>query len=107
MVDDLLSAGYGFLAENAELAAAAETSSIKFIGPSKRVLALMGDKIAARSVMAKAEVQIVPGTEKCIAGADEALIIGKEIGYPVIIKPSGGGGGIGMTYCTASSNVTL
>jgi len=97
---DAIHPGYGFLAENDDFAAAAEAAGIKFIGPSSRVMALMGDKVAARSVMAKAGVPVVPGTEDCIKDFDHALKSASEIGYPVIIKPSGGGGGIGMTVVT-------
>src|SRR4030042_318171 len=94
---DAIHPGYGFLAENADFAAAAEGAGVKFIGPSSRVMALMGDKVAARRVMAKAGVSVVPGTEDCVPDSDHALKAAAEIGYPVIIKPSGGGGGIGMT----------
>jgi pyruvate carboxylase subunit A len=94
---DAIHPGYGFLAENPDFAAAAETAGIKFIGPSSSVLALMGDKVAARRVMAKAGVPVVPGTDECATDSDHALKEASKIGYPVIIKPSGGGGGIGMT----------
>ena len=97
---DAIHPGYGFLAENADFAAATEGAGIKFIGPSSRVIALMGDKVAARRVMAKAGVPVVPGTEDCVPDSDHALKAASEIGYPVIIKPSGGGGGIGMTVVT-------
>jgi pyruvate carboxylase subunit A len=93
---DAIHPGYGFLAENADFAAATKAAGIKFIGPSSRVMALMGDKVAARSLMAKAGVAVVPGTEDCVTDPDHALKTASEIGYPVIIKPSGGGGGIGM-----------
>jgi pyruvate carboxylase subunit A len=89
--------GYGFLAENWKFAAMCEEEGIKFIGPSSRVLNLMGDKVSARREMIKAGVPIVPGTDECVAEFAEARSIASEIGYPVIIKPSGGGGGIGMT----------
>jgi pyruvate carboxylase subunit A len=94
---DAIHPGYGFLAENADFAAAAEAVGIKFIGSSSRVMALMGDKVAARGVMAKAGVPLVPGTDDYVTDSDHALKAVSEIGYPVIIKPSGGGGGIGMT----------
>ena len=94
---DAIHPGYGFLAENAEFAGATKAAGIKFIGPSSNVMALMGDKVAARGVMAKAGVPVVPGTEKCVTDPDHALKTASKIGYPVIIKPSGGGGGIGMT----------
>jgi pyruvate carboxylase subunit A len=94
---DAIHPGYGFLAENPKFARSCEEKGIKFIGPSSRVLELMGDKIAARREMIKAGVPVVPGTEECVTGPDQARDLADAIGYPVIIKPSGGGGGIGMT----------
>ena len=94
---DAIHPGYGFLAENNEFAAACETADIKFIGPSSKVIALMGNKVAARAVMAKAGVPLVPGTDECVSDPGKARALLAKIGYPVIIKPSGGGGGIGMT----------
>ena len=94
---DAIHPGYGFLAENPKFARACEDGDIKFIGPSSRVLELMGDKITARQKMIKAGVPVVPGTEECVSELRQARDISKEIGYPVILKPSGGGGGIGMT----------
>jgi len=94
---DAIHPGYGFLAENPKFARACEEAGIKFIGPSSRVLELMGDKITARSKMMKAGVPVVPGTDECVTEFGQAREIAREIGYPVIIKPSGGGGGIGMT----------
>jgi pyruvate carboxylase subunit A len=94
---DAIHPGYGFLAENPKFARACEEEGIKFVGPSSRVLELMGDKVTARREMIKAGVPVVPGTDECVAEFGKAREIAKEIGYPVIIKPSGGGGGIGMT----------
>ncbi len=94
---DAIHPGYGFLAENPLFAAACESEGIKFIGPSSRVLALVGDKIAARREMENTGIPVVPGTNECISDFDHAKRVAGEIGYPVIIKPSGGGGGIGMT----------
>jgi pyruvate carboxylase subunit A len=94
---DAIHPGYGFLAENPTFARACEEEGIKFIGPSSRVLALMGDKVRARRKMIKAGVPVVPGTDECVVELGQARDIAREIGYPVIIKPSGGGGGIGMT----------
>jgi pyruvate carboxylase subunit A len=94
---DAIHPGYGFLAENPKFARVCEEEGIKFIGPSSRVLELMGDKVAARREMIKAGVPVVPGTDECIAEPEQARSVANEIGYPVIIKPSGGGGGIGMT----------
>ncbi|MBS3917472.1 MAG: acetyl-CoA carboxylase biotin carboxylase subunit [Deltaproteobacteria bacterium] len=94
---DAIHPGYGFLSENPKFARACEEEEIKFIGPSSRVLKLMGDKVAARREMVRAGVPVVPGTDECVAEFEKTKDIAKEIGYPVIIKPSGGGGGIGMT----------
>lgn len=93
---DAIHPGYGFLAENPNFAYACEKEGIKFIGPSSRVLELMGNKVAARQEMKKAGVPVVPGTDECITEFKQASEIAGEIGYPVICKPSGGGGGIGM-----------
>jgi pyruvate carboxylase subunit A len=94
---DAIHPGYGFLAENPKFASACEQEGIKFIGPSSRVLALLGDKVAARREMIRAGVPVVPGTDACVTEFAQARDIARQTGYPVIIKPSGGGGGIGMT----------
>ncbi|MFC2058349.1 acetyl-CoA carboxylase biotin carboxylase subunit [Chloroflexota bacterium] len=93
---DAVHPGYGFLAENPSFAYACEKEGIKFIGPSSKVLELMGNKIVARKEMRKAGVPVVPGTDECVTDFEQASKIAREIGYPVICKPSGGGGGIGM-----------
>jgi pyruvate carboxylase subunit A len=93
---DAIHPGYGFLAENPAFASACEAAGLKFIGPSSRVLALVGDKVAARREMVKAGVPVVPGTDECVLSFDQARSVAGGIGYPIIIKPSGGGGGIGM-----------
>jgi pyruvate carboxylase subunit A len=94
---DAIHPGYGFLAENRKFARSCEEEGIRFIGPSSRVLELMGDKITARREMIRAGVPVVPGTEECVMEPGHARDLANAIGYPVIIKPSGGGGGIGMT----------
>lgn len=94
---DAIHPGYGFLAENPEFASACEKAGIKFIGPSSRVLRLLGDKLAARREMTKAGVPVVPGADERVEDFEHARGMAKALGYPVIIKPSGGGGGIGMT----------
>ena len=94
---DAVHPGYGFLAENPKFTAACEAAGIKFIGPSSKVMALMGDKVAARGKMAAAGVPVVPGTDACVTDFSQAQSEVAKIGYPVIIKASGGGGGIGMT----------
>ncbi|MFA5882013.1 MAG: acetyl-CoA carboxylase biotin carboxylase subunit [Eubacteriales bacterium] len=93
---DALHPGYGFLAENAEFAEICESCGIKFIGPTPSALERMGAKAVARETMMKAQIPVVPGTEGIISDLDEAVKIAKEIGYPVIIKASAGGGGKGM-----------
>ncbi len=102
---DAIHPGYGFLAENPKFARACEEEGIKFIGPSSRVLELMGDKVTARREMVKAGVPVVPGTDACVVAFDQARDIAHEIGYPVIIKPSGGGGGIGMTIVASEGEL--
>ena len=93
---DAIHPGYGFLAENADFAEICESSGIKFIGPAAEALENMGAKAVARETMIKAGIPVVPGTEGVISDTDEALNIAKEIGYPVMIKASAGGGGKGM-----------
>jgi pyruvate carboxylase subunit A len=88
--------GYGFLSENPRFALACEQEGIKFIGPSSHVIELMGDKVAARAEMRKAGVFVVPGAEKEVRTFEEAKSVADLMGYPILIKPSGGGGGIGM-----------
>ncbi len=88
--------GYGFLSQNPNFAYACELEGLKFVGPSSRVLALMGNKVAARREMVRAGVPVVPGYDEYITSFDQAREIAGKIGYPVIIKPAGGGGGIGM-----------
>ncbi|HID27429.1 MAG TPA: ATP-grasp domain-containing protein, partial [Methanosarcinales archaeon] len=87
--------GYGFLAENPKFAKACEETGIKFIGPTSSAIGAMGSKIKAREIMKKAGVPVVPGSDE-IKDMDEAKDIADKIGYPVIVKASGGGGGIGM-----------
>jgi pyruvate carboxylase subunit A len=97
--------GYGFLAENPSFAYSCERESIKFVGPSSRVIELMGSKIAARKEMSKAGVPITPGTKDAVSDFGEAKKIAEKIGYPIIVKPSGGGGGIGMTIVNSESDL--
>ncbi len=88
--------GYGFLSENWRFVKECEKLGIQFIGPTSDATKKMGDKITARKLMRKAGVPIVPGSEGKIASADEAVKIAKEVGYPILLKASAGGGGIGM-----------
>ncbi|HVJ44922.1 MAG TPA: acetyl-CoA carboxylase biotin carboxylase subunit [Luteolibacter sp.] len=90
--------GYGFLSENARFAEICESSGIKFIGPSAKVISMMGDKATARATAIANNVPITPGSE-IIPTAEEALAKAKEIGLPVMIKATAGGGGRGMRPC--------
>ena len=94
---DAIHPGYGFLAENPRFAAACEREGLKFIGPSTRVLELMGDKVAARRQMMKAASPWCRARTSASPDPGRPKPSPANIGYPVIIKPSGGGGGIGMT----------
>jgi len=93
---DAIHPGYGFLAENANFSEICEESKIKFIGPSPEMIRAMGDKAFAKDTMRKNEVPVIPGSDGVIENLDEAKILANEIGYPVIIKASAGGGGKGM-----------
>ncbi len=93
---DAIHPGYGFLSENADFAQKCEDNGITFIGPSAAVIRRMGDKQAARSLMIKNNVPVVPGSKTLIASAEEAVNMAEQIGYPVLIKASAGGGGKGM-----------
>ena len=89
--------GYGFLSENADFAERVEQSGFVFIGPKAETIRLMGDKVTAKQAMLDAGIPCVPGSGGALGDdADEAMKIAKDIGYPVIIKAAGGGGGRGM-----------
>lgn len=96
---DAIHPGYGFLSENAEFVREIEAAGIRFIGPSAETIDKMGDKIASRETMKLAGVPVVPGTEEGLATAEDAVTYANSIGYPVMLKASGGGGGIGMVKC--------
>src|SRR5438094_1327095 len=85
--------GYGFLAENASFAKACEDAAITFIGPSPASIALMGSKIEARRAAARHAVECVPGTVDPITSDHQARTIAAQVGYPIMLKSSGGGGG--------------
>jgi acetyl-CoA carboxylase, biotin carboxylase subunit len=93
---DAIHPGYGFLSENANFAEVCEASRIKFIGPKPDVIRLMGVKERARAYMREVGVPVLPGSPGVITSPEEALVTADEIGYPVILKASAGGGGRGM-----------
>ncbi len=93
---DAIHPGYGFLSENAEFAKKVRQAGIIFIGPSSHAISIMGDKIVARQTAMSSGVPVVPGTTAPVTKESEVIKIAKEIGYPIIIKASAGGGGKGM-----------
>ena len=93
---DAIHPGYGFLSENAKFAEVCRDYNIKFIGPTPESIRAMGDKITANETMKKAGVPTVPGSEGLLGSESEALSLATEIGYPVIVKATAGGGGRGM-----------
>ncbi len=97
--------GYGFLAENARFAEICADHNIVFIGPTPEAIRLMGDKSTAKETMQKAGVPTVPGSDGLIESEKEALAIAKEIGYPVMIKATAGGGGRGMRLVRDESDL--
>ncbi|HSB43207.1 MAG TPA: acetyl-CoA carboxylase biotin carboxylase subunit [Methylomirabilota bacterium] len=88
--------GYGFLSENWRFAQACEAAGLVFVGPSWQVIQEMGDKVGARRLMAAAGVPVVPGSDGPVDSAEAARALAARIGYPVMLKAAGGGGGIGM-----------
>jgi acetyl-CoA carboxylase, biotin carboxylase subunit len=98
--------GYGFLAENARFAEILAEHQIDFIGPSAEHIKLMGDKIEAKRTAKKLGIPCVPGSDGAVEADDEALRIAKEIGYPVIVKASAGGGGRGMKVARSAKELS-
>ena len=88
--------GYGFLSENPQFSGAVKTAGLIFIGPPDDAITTMGDKIASRELAIKAGVPVIPGYNDALKDKEDALIIADAIGYPVLLKPAGGGGGKGM-----------
>jgi acetyl-CoA carboxylase, biotin carboxylase subunit len=96
---DAIHPGYGLLSENGDFAKRVSEEGFTFIGPHHSVIQKMGDKVEARKVMQDAQVPVVPGSKGGIDSIEAAKELAKEIGYPVMLKASGGGGGIGMIRC--------
>ncbi|GGB31228.1 acetyl-CoA carboxylase biotin carboxylase subunit [Virgibacillus dakarensis] len=103
---DAIHPGYGFLSENAVFAEKCQEAGLTFIGPRGAIMKKMGSKIEARKTMQAAGVPVVPGTDGAVESADEALAIAKEIGYPIMLKASAGGGGIGMQVVESDAELT-
>jgi pyruvate carboxylase subunit A len=93
---DAIHPGYGFLSENAEFAELCQASGVTFIGPSPYAITMMGSKVKAREIAQAAGVPIVPGTNGAITDVKDALTFAKQVGYPLMIKASAGGGGRGL-----------
>ena len=102
---DAIHPGYGFLSENARFAEICESCNITFIGPSPQAIETMGDKAKARKTMIEAGVPVVPGSKEIIKDQDTAAAIAEDIGYPVLIKASAGGGGKGMRVAQNSKEL--
>jgi acetyl/propionyl-CoA carboxylase alpha subunit len=96
--------GYGFLAENPAFVEACADNDLVFVGPDADVMARMGDKVQAKAELARAGVPLVPGTDHPTELA-EARVVAGELGYPVLLKASAGGGGKGMRLVTASEQI--
>lgn len=93
---DAIHPGYGFLSENPEFARAVTDAGFVFIGPSPETMSLSGDKVQARRIAMETGVPVIPGTDAPVANLEEAIKMGREIGYPLMLKAAAGGGGKGM-----------
>src|SRR5262249_17339179 len=102
---DAIHPGYGFLSENPDFAEVCEASRITFIGPRASVIRTMGLKQLAREAMQAAGVPILPGSQGVVRSPEEALSLAEEVGYPIIIKASAGGGGRGMRVARDASEL--
>jgi pyruvate carboxylase len=103
---DAIHPGYGFLSENAAFAQACREAGLVFVGPRVDILQELGDKVAARRIAEQAGVPILPGSEKPVKDAQEALALGQRLGFPLIVKASMGGGGRGMRVAHSAENLT-
>ncbi|MFS0916402.1 acetyl-CoA carboxylase biotin carboxylase subunit [Brevibacillus sp. 179-C 1.1 NHS] len=103
---DAIHPGYGFLAENASFAQLCQDCLITFIGPDPEAITKMGDKSVAKTTMSQANVPLVPGTDGLIDDIEEALQVAKNIGYPVIVKATAGGGGRGMRVASDADELS-
>ena len=102
---DAIHPGYGFLSENADFATMVEEHGFTFIGPKPEHITLMGDKIAAKEAVMKAGIPVIPGSDGAVDDIDKALKIADDIGYPVLVKASAGGGGRGMKLANTAEDL--
>lgn len=102
---DAIHPGYGFLAENANFSEICAKHGIKFIGPTPEMIRSMGDKMTAKETMIKAGVPVIPGSEGLLESVEEAKKLAKEMGYPIILKATAGGGGKGMRVVWEESEI--
>jgi pyruvate carboxylase subunit A len=102
---DALHPGYGFLSENPELAEICARREVRFIGPTPEVIRKMGDKTLARQAMQAAGIPVTPGSDGNVADLNEALRIAKDIGFPVMLKATAGGGGRGIRRCDSEGDL--
>lgn len=102
---DALHPGYGFLSENPLLPEICQSRGVCYIGPNADVIRKMGDKIEARAAMQAANIAVVPGSEGSLKDLDEALMLAAEIGYPVMLKATAGGGGRGIRRCNSAQEL--
>ena len=102
---DALHPGYGFLSENPLLAEICASRQVRYIGPNADVIRMMGDKIEARAAMQAANIPVVPGSEDSLKDLDEALALAGEIGYPIMLKATNGGGGRGIRRCNSAQDL--
>jgi len=102
---DALHPGYGFLSENPELSSICARRGIKFIGPNAEVISQMGDKIQARNAMTRAGIPCTPGSNGNLKNLDDAIKLAREIGYPVMLKATNGGGGRGIRRCDSEKEL--
>ena len=102
---DAIHPGYGFLSENAHFASLCETQGLMFVGPSARVIALMGNKASARAMAQEAGVPVTPGSSGPVASAAQAVQVASSLGYPVMLKAVAGGGGRGMRVVESAAHM--
>lgn len=102
---DAIHPGYGFLSENADFAEKVEENKIIFIGPKSHAIRVMGDKLAAKDAVKSYDIPMVPGIDEAITDVEKAKKIAKEIGFPILIKASAGGGGKGMRVVEAEKHL--